>query len=56
MKDTRVCLSGILAVTEDHRQLKASLVDLRLYPQADDSEGLVKDCSIVVAVVNAGVS
>ena len=56
LEDTLISLSGFLSVTEYQRQLQASVVYLRLYPEADHAEGLVKDYRIVIPEVDASMS
>ena len=56
MQNAFVCLSGFLSVTEYQRQLQASVVYLRLCPEADHAEGLVKGYRIVIPEVDASMS
>lgn len=46
-----VCLLGGLSAFEAQRYLETSVIDLVLDAEADDSEGLMKDCGMKEPVV-----
>ena len=51
LQDPDVGLSGRLAVIEAQRNLEASVIYLVLDAEADDSEGVMKDCGVEEPVV-----
>ena len=51
LQDSDVSLSGRLAVIEAQRNLEASVIDLVLDVEADNSEGVVKDCGMEEPIV-----